>query len=291
MGRKILCVCFAVMLLAVCVATVSAEEFNPGKTGSISVTLTEQNEKTPVVGAELSVYYIATVGINTDGKLNYVYTETFAKTGIAMDDPDLAAKLDAYLSENDVAATKLRTDTEGTAGCGDLPLGLYFVRQTNALEDFAPCTPFLVTIPMESPEGYVYDVNASPKTEVAKLIHITIKKVWNTDASTEAADSVSVQLLRDEEVVETAILSEHNNWQETYEDMPQSDAYSVREVNIPNGFVATYKQQGFVFTVTNTAALAQTGQVIWPIPVLAFAGILLIAAGSVLLQKKRNQDA
>ena len=198
MGRKLLALCLMVLLLVMCVVTVSAEGFDPGKTGSISVTLTEQNEKTPIVGAELGVYYVATVGINTDGKLNYMYTEAFANTGIAMDDPALAAKLDAYLSENEAAGVKLCTDANGAASCVDLPLGLYFVRQTNAVEGFAPCTSFLVTVPMENAEGYVYDVNASPKTEVAKLTSITIQKVWNTDASTQAADSVTVQLLRND---------------------------------------------------------------------------------------------
>ena len=291
MVRKIRALFVTALLILTCAITVSAEEFDPGKTGSISVTLTEQYEKTPITGAELSVYYIATVDIHTDGKLSYIYTEAFAKTGIAIDDPDLAGKLDGYLSAKEVPATKLHTDAKGTAVCENLPLGLYFIRQTGTVEGFAPCIPFLVTVPMENANGYVYAVNASPKTEVAKLISITIKKVWNTDASTKAADSVTVQLLRNGKVVKTATLSEHNNWQETYTDMPQSDAYRIQEVNIPKGFTASYKQNAYVFTVTNTSTLIQTGQLIWPIPVLAFVGLLLIAAGIVLLQKKRDQDA
>ena len=291
MGRKIVVLCLTVVMLVTCVFTVSAEEFDPAKTGSISVTLTEQYEKAPIASAALSVYHIATVGINTDKKLNYIYTNAFAAIGIAIDDPDLATKLDAYLSENEVAAIKLCTDTNGTASCTDLPLGLYFVRQTNAVEGFAPCTPFLVTVPMESTDGYVYAVNASPKTEVAKLTSITIKKVWNTDASTKATDSVTVQLLLNDKVVQTAVLNERNNWQITYTDMPESDAYSIKEVNVPKGFIATYKQKGYVFTVTNTSTLIQTGQLIWPIPVLALIGVLLIAVGSMLLQKKRKPNA
>ena len=291
MGRKIVVLCLTVVMLVTCVFTVSAEEFDPAKTGSISVTLTEQYEKAPIASAELSVYHIATVGIKTDKKLNYIYTNAFAAIGIAIDDPDLATKLDAYLSENEVAAIKLCTDTNGTASCTDLPLGLYFVRQTNAVEGFAPCTPFLVTVPMESTDGYVYAVNASPKTEVAKLTSITIKKVWNTDASTKATDSVTVQLLLNDKVVQTAVLNERNNWQVTYTDMPESDAYSIKEVNVPKGFIATYKQKGYVFTVTNTSTLIQTGQLIWPIPVLALIGVLLIAVGSMLLQKKRKPNA
>lgn len=102
---------------------------------------------------------------------------------------------------------------------------------------------------------------------------------------------MTVQLLRNGKVVETATLSENNNWQVTYTDMPESDAYSIQEVNVPKGFTATYKQNAYVFTVTNTSTLIQTGQLIWPIPMLAFIGVLLIATGVVFLQKKRNQDA
>ena len=140
-------------------------------------------------------------------------------------------------------------------------------------------------------DGYVYEVNASPKTEVARLTSITIKKVWNTDASTQATDGVTVQLLQNGNVVKTATLNAQNNWQVIYTGMPESDAYSIKEVDVPKGFTATYQQKGYVFTVTNTSTLIQTGQLLWPIPVLAISGMLFIAAGIVLLQKKRNTNA
>jgi hypothetical protein len=134
-------------------------------------------------------------------------------------------------------------------------------------------------------------VNASPKTEVARLTSITIKKVWNTDATTEAADHVTVQLMRDGKVVQTATLNAQNDWQVTYTDMPESDAYSIKEIDVPKGFTATYSQAGYVFTVTNTSTLIQTGQRVWPIPVLAAVGMLLIALGIALLQKKGKSHA
>jgi hypothetical protein len=137
----------------------------------------------------------------------------------------------------------------------------------------------------------VYDVNASPKTEIVKHTPITIKKVWNTDESDEFEKSVTVQLLKNGNVIKTAILNAQNNWQVTYPDMPASDAYSVKEVDVPKGFTATYKQNDYVFTVTNTANLIETGQLTWPIPVLASIGMLLIAVGIVLLMKKRKPNA
>lgn len=137
----------------------------------------------------------------------------------------------------------------------------------------------------------MYDVNASPKTEVERLTTITIKKVWNTDASTKAADSVTVQLLKKGNVVKTATLNEQNNWQMSYADIPESDAYSIKEVNVPKGFTATYKQNGDTFTVTNTSTLIQTGQLTWPIPVLAVSGMLLLIVGVVLVKKKGKSNA
>ena len=290
MSRKIVTIWTAVLLVFSCSFSVGAEAFDPDKTGSISVTLTGQYQKDPMVGAQLSVYPVATVGLVGDGTLRYVYTQAFASCGIALDDPALATKLDAYLSQNDLPALEMTTNARGTAVCEDLPLGLYFVKQTGTVEGFAPCTPFLVTVPGESADGYVYDVDATPKTEVEKLVSITLKKVWNIDDSADRADSVTVQLLRDGNVIQTAVLNAQNHWQVTYTDMPESDAYSIKEVNVPKGFTVSYKQSGYVYTVTNSSTLVQTGQLLWPILVLAVSGMLLIGAG-VLLLKKRKQNA
>lgn len=286
MSRKFLTFCMMALLIFACANPVFARDFDPQKNGSISVALTAQ-DKTPIIGAQLSIYHIATVDINMNGELNYTYTSSFECCGIELDDPNLSLKLDGYISENEPPMARMQTNAQGNAICKDLPLGLYFVRQTNTVDGFAPCVPFIVTIPMDT-NGYVYEVNASPKTEVVRLTSITIKKVWNTDPSTKPAESVTVQLLRNGNVIKTATLNEKNNWQITYTDMPQSDAYTIQEVNIPNDFTATYKQDAYVFTVTNTSTLPQTGQLIWPIPILAFIGVLLIATGSVLLQKKRE---
>ena len=291
MSRKIIIFCLTIFLVLTCSYTVFAEEYNPDLTGSISVTLTDKKQNEAIVGAELSVYYVATVLLDDDGNLMYDYTDDFKQFDTAIDDTELATKLDAFVSQHNVPSTKITTNIDTTALCNGLPLGLYFIKQTGAVEGFAPCTPFLVTVPNEKDGEYLYKVNASPKTEVARLVSITIKKVWNTDKSTEAAESVTVQLLKNGSVVKTAILNAQNNWQITYADMPESDTYSIKEVNIPKGFTATYKQEDYVFTVTNTSTLIQTGQLIWPIPVLAGGGMILIAVGIVLLQKKRKTNA
>ena len=291
MKRKIIAFGMTILMILACSCNVFAEEFNSDELGSISVTLTEQKQNKPIVDAELSVYYVATVVMNDVGDLIYDYTKDFKEIDVPVDDLSLATKLDTFLTENKVPSIKMVTDDMGTAIANDLPLGLYFVKQINSVEGYAPCTSFLVTVPNESEEGYVYEVNASPKTEVAKVTTITIKKVWNTNGYTAATEGVTIQLLKNGNVVKTATLNKHNNWQVIFTDMPESDAYSIKEVNIPKGFTATYKQNGYIFTVTNTSTLIQTGQLIWPIPVLAMGGMLLITIGITLLQKKRKTNA
>ena len=290
MGRKWISVILAAWILLMMPMAAFAQTVDFDRTGSVSVTLIDRDGKTPITGAELSLYYVATVGINNSYHLSYTFTDAFRDCGAELEDPDLASALDAFVQEHAVPVKTQATDAQGSAVFTDLPLGLYFMKQTNTVAGYAPCTSFLVTVPNQNGEDYAYDVNASPKTDVARLTDITIRKVWNTDASTKATDNITVQLLRNDVVAATAILNDENAWQVTYLDLPESDAYSIQEVNVPKGFTATYQQNGYVFTVTNTATLAQTGQLLWPIPVLAISGMLLIAVGIALLQKKRKTN-
>jgi hypothetical protein len=291
MVRKFLSVCLLAWILAALPLTAMAQDFDPHQPGSISVTLVSRDGTEPMEGAQLSLFHVATVGADENGTLFYAYTDAFSHCGAELNDPELVKTLDTFVSERNIPAETIVTDAQGKAICQDLPLGLYFVKQTGTVEGFAPCPSFLVTLPMKTDSGFRYDVDASPKTDVEKLVSITIRKVWNTDKSTAVPESVTVQLLRYEEVVQTATLSEENDWQVTYTGLPESDGYHIKEVNIPKGFTATYTQNGYTFTATNTASLAQTGQRIWPIPVLAMAGIFFLLTGTAILRKPEKHNA
>lgn len=291
MGRKIISVFLIAWILLVMPMAAFAEELDMDRVGSISVTLVDPDGEKPLAGAELSLYYVATVKLNEANRPSFTFTDAFAGCGAALDDPALTTVLDVYVQENATPVAKQVTDGQGTANFTNLPLGLYFVKQTGTVENYAACTSFLVTVPNYNDEGYVYDVNATPKTDIAKLTSITIQKVWNTDESTSATDSVTVQLLKDGVVIATAVLNDENEWRIVYTNMPESDSYSIVEVDIPQGFVAAYTQNGYIFTVTNSAFLIQTGQLIWPIPILALAGLCLIAVGCIVLRKTRNENA
>ena len=291
MIRKFLSVCLLAWILAALPLTAMAQQFEPDQLGSVSVALVSQDGTKPMEGAELSVFHIATVGADENDTLFYAYTDAFSDCGVELDDPELVKTLESFVSGKNIPAQKIVTDARGKAICKELPPGLYFVKQTGTVEGFAPCASFLVTLPMKTDSGFLYDVDASPKTDVAKLVSITVRKNWNTDKSTTVPKSVTVQLLRHEELVQTATLSEENDWQVTYTDLPESDGYNIKEVNIPKGFTATYTRKGYTFTVTNTATLAQTGQLIWPIPVLAMVGLFFLLVGFAILRKSEKNHA
>lgn len=291
MANKVLRVFLILLLLAALPLSVMAQEFDPDQQGSISVSLKSKETKTPLEGADLSLFHVADVEMGSDGILRFSPAADFADSGIALDDPDLTAKLDAYVTEHSINCRKTTTNAKGLAQWEDLDLGLYFVKQTNQVQGFAPCTSFLVTIPFTTDTGFDYHVDASPKTDVAKLVDITIRKVWNTGEATPIPDQVTVQLLRHETLVDTAVLNEENNWEVVYLDQPESDGYRIVEVKVPQGFTATYSRSGYVFTVTNTPSLAQTGQLVWPIPVFALAGLLFLMMGFALLRKSGKSNA
>ena len=273
-----------VLILALLPLQVMAQEFDPARKGSIHLSLMAPDGKTPMEGAEFTVFQVATVVLE-NGDMVYHYTEDFAGCGFYLDDSDLIAKLDGYVLENVAPVEILVTDARGEALCENLTPGLYFLVQTDDVEGFVPCESFLVTIPGKTGDSYCYDVDASPKTEVARFIDITIRKVWNTGKDTAIPTSVTVQLLRGSTVVETVVLNAENNWQVTLTGLPESDSYRIVELGVPQGFTATYSRKEFTFTVTNTPSLAQTGQLIWPIPVLAATGLFFLLVGVSILRK------
>lgn len=118
---------------------------------------------------------------------------------------------------------------------------------------------------------------------------LTVKKVWS-DSGKNRPTSVTVALYNGESKMETITLSAANNWTYTWKDLDGLGNWSVKEINIPTGYKATYKTKNGVTTITNTASLIQTGQLNWPIPVLAGIGSVLLTVGLFLIFGKRKHD-
>ncbi len=267
------------------IVNAAGEEIN----GSVSVTLKDGD--TPVCGAELTLYKVAEAQL-LNGNFRYSFTEDFTKafagTPEELQSTEEILKISDYAVKNNISGLKAVTNSAGFLKFENISVGLYLVVQSDSVSGFSDCTPFLISVPMEINGQWVYDIDATPKTDIVRLVDISVKKVWNDDGSNRP-ESVTVQLLMGDTAVGTAVLNEENGWIYIWRNQPKSDEYSVREVNIPSGYAASYSNSGFEYTVTNSSVLIHTGQVKWPIPFLECTGLLLLACGwSMHLREKRK---
>ena len=126
----------------------------------------------------------------------------------------------------------------------------------------------------------------------AEPVDLTVKKVWSDDNDKRdiRPDSVTVTLYNGKNAVDKVTLGAWNNWSYRWTDLDGNGDWSVLETGIPKGYTPSYRTNGDVVTITNTAALIQTGQLNWPIPVLGSLGALMIFFGIFMMCKKRKTE-
>lgn len=136
---------------------------NPN-TGSIHVNLYDSTNNKALSGGELTVYRVAEVQ-RKNGNLNFEYCGDFDGCAIELGDltdSTLAGQLQEYLSDN-AEGTVREVDANGNVNFDDLELGLYLVVQTKASKGYKPVNSFLVSLPMAEDGEWNYEVDASPK--------------------------------------------------------------------------------------------------------------------------------
>lgn len=293
------------VLMLTATAVSASTVIDRDRAGSITVTLLDNSEAhTPIPGATFRLYHVA--NISDEGyNLAFVYTDDFAGCPADISDLNAAGLADSileYAEANSIPYVTGVTDENGTVVFPELELGLYLIAQEGEATGYYPINPFLVSVPMTNPEGtgWVYDIEASPKAEAAPIVTpepvyrtFSVRKVWddNDDAQHFRPATISVKFYMDGELVETVTLSEANGWAYTWEGLEDGHSYTVEEV-VPQNYIVTYGYSADLITITNTAKLIQTGQLNWPIPVLAGAGFVLLVIGFIIaLTKKRKNDA
>lgn len=255
------------------------------KTGSIEVILKEGTDN-KIKDAEITIYHIADAK-SLNNNLAYQIRDELGECSINLDDitrPELVDEITNCNLDNAIKYNEL-TNESGKAKFNDLKLGLYYVKQTKSVKGYSNIDPFIVGIPTVEDNKWIYDVDVKPKTDIFKVIDVTVEKVWNTQ-SNKLPEEVTIQLYNDLELVDTVILNEANNWKHTFIDLRLSDKYNVKEINVPKGFTPSYKENNYVFTVTNTDILAQTGQIFYPIIILSVLGVIFILVGIKLIKNE-----
>lgn len=254
------------------------------KKGKISITLSD-GENNYVENASIKIYKLADA-YSKDNNLDFNYNENLEDCKTNIQEGNLNKETLECIYESNLTTKENTTNNLGYALFDNLDLGLYLVEQTNQVEGYSKIDPFLVYIPQTKDNIWIYEIEATPKTDIIRLMDVIVEKKWDIVNSSNQPKEVTIELLKDEEVIDTIILNEENNWTHTWKQIEESDLYSVKEINVPAGYTDTYRQIENKFIVTNTRTLVQTGQNILIIEVLAIFGLIFITAGYIV--NKRN---
>ena len=95
-------------------------------------------------------------------------------------------------------------------------------------------------------------------TTVKNTISVSVNKVWKDNESDSRPDSVTVQLYCDGKAYGDAVtLNKDNNWSCTWNELDEDCAWTVDEVNVPDGYTRSVTHSGNNWTITNSKPLDQ----------------------------------
>ena len=264
--------------------------------GSIQITLYEKNGNEKIKGSELTIYKVANA-LEKDHNLAFEYVSELngcSASLVDLESADISSEIEKCIPNNMNGITK-ETDENGNVKYEDLDLGLYLVKQTNKVEGFSKIDSFLIMTPKVIDNKWIYDIKATPKTDIIRVIDINVKKVWNTSTNNtnhviNIPENITVELLLDNKVIDTIILSKENDWKYTWKDLEKSDMYTVKEIKVPKGYTATYENIDNTVVITNTKTLVQTGNNNYLALIIGLFGVTFIMLGIFYNLKVKNEQ-
>lgn len=289
MIKRLTAVLAVLVLLVLAPAARAVTPIQPER--ACSLALTYAGEDMPLSGVPVRLYRVAEVF--ADG--TYALWGDFAEYpvniyGITEQSvwQQAAQTLSAYAAADGLAPTaQAQTGEDGVAAFSELATGMYLVcggRVENAAGTFQ-FAPALLSLP-EQGEPHSYAVEARPKcTEfipAPEPLEHKVVKLWKGGAMTQ---SVTVELLKDGQTVDTVALSAENNWCYTWSAPDDGSIWQAVERDVPEGFTVSAVTQGNTVVLTNTAisvggdSRPGTGDpvAVWPyVAAMALSGMLLL---------------
>ncbi len=295
--------CFVVILCPL-------SAYSSETSGSITLSVTDKENKTPVSDASIKIYKFAATDKTEEG-FSFSYNDDFRLNGMDISeitDTYFPVHLTAFAEKTGLPFIEKNSDLSGNITYENLEAGAYLVVPANVADGYLTPSPFVVTIPMKNSadDDWNYHIDASPKVELVAdesiKTYLSVTKHW---VGTENhPSSVQIALMKDSVIVETVILDETNNWQHKWENLDKNHSWFVTEIDIPQGYTVSYDISEMTVKIFNTAEapseeettgpdeLIHTGQLNWPVPVFAILGLLLFSIGWALFTFcKKEEDA
>ena len=323
MRKRIQLAVLLLTMISLClhsVCAVAASVPDPEQKGTISFTMLDGS--TPVAGGNIILYRVGDISAD-DGNYSFVLTDAFQQSGIFLDEiqsPETAAALAEFAQNAQITGEEKLVQSDGTVEFTQLVPGLYLAVQTVPADGYYTVAPFLVSLPMYDGEGYLYEIDATPKLEL-KNAPAEPSDPTNPSTPTEPSEPTepsdptvpseptepSDPTVPSEptEPSDPTLPSESTGPSEpTDPSVPTGPSESTEPSDPTQPSVPSGATDSTAPTETNPTSptqptpttpkptLPQTGQTNWPIPVLAAAGLVLIVLGWLLrCGERRDTDA
>ncbi len=245
----------------------AAGQIDPNRDGKLTVIFNDGT--TPVAGAEFDIYRVA----DTDEYGRMTVNSDFAGYPIPSEGMvqaewmEYALTLKGYASRDQIepAATEV-IGPDGTFSTVLKP-GLYLLSGNKTdVGDYAYTpTPFMVFLPGSDLDNntWEYDVCTNvkfTKEEIPRVVTRKALKIWDDEGfETLRPQAVTVDLLCDGEIYDTQELSEDNEWQYTWNDLPEENEWLVVEKEV-KGYYTKVSLEGITFTVNNKYIIPLTAE-------------------------------
>lgn len=154
------------VLLLVVSLSVSVFAAVPDLTATGSIRLTLRYGSAKVSGGTVTCIRVGDVG-SSGG--DYFFTRVLDGELLTdIQNPELAMELKIFAEENNLPQWTKTVEANGEVVFDNLQVGLYLILQREPAEGYYSIQPFLVSVPHMENGEYIYDVDATVKTELEK---------------------------------------------------------------------------------------------------------------------------
>jgi LPXTG-motif cell wall-anchored protein len=250
------------------------------KNGSITVVMA-YGEETVVPGGTMSIYQVGSLQ-EEDQEYSLTPNQEFAGSELELDDlesAELAKALDDYADQNNIPCETKDIDENGRVVFSDLTPGLYLLVQEESNAEYECVAPFLALIPTKDDGEYLYDITAKPKEEPVPVVD-----PWYEEEPEEPGDS--------SEPSDSSEPGDSSEPEPENPSTPSNNKPGDKTTSTTKTTTTTTKTTTQPTTLSTTSKntdtkLPQTGQLTWPIPILAIAGMVLVIAGWVIRRREK----
>lgn len=243
-----------VALFSLFLAFTTVNPVQAADTGSLTVQMRDQETGKAISGGNLVVYQVAKL----DSAKKFQYTSDFAKmsqdiAGMSQNEimtADFASRLADYVSSKSLSAQMAEISSSGDASISLESNAVYLVVQTTSAAGYEKINPFCLVLPYKIDGETVNNIVAQPK-DAQKT---PSKPATPNTPSTPSSSSSSNRKVSSKP---------------QYPGIPTITAKKTSKTPTAST----------VPTLPQTPRLPQTGQLNWPIPLLALAGLTLFVWG------------